>query len=401
MATLAPIPEKTKEIQRLIDSMKDRMADVLPRHVTPERMVRLCRQMVTRNQKLSECTNISLLDGIMGCSILGLEPNGPLGHAYLVPFKNNKTSPPCVEATMIVGYQGYIELAYRSGKVGSIWSEIVYEKDDFKRELGTEHTIHHRPSPGDRGAMIGVYAVAEIMGGGKPWVYLTKDEVMRAKASSRGADSDKSPWNIPDQEPDMWRKTAVRRLQKYIPKSVEMARADQAEYRAEVGERQFIDAEILQATTTAASDLSERVERARERSERRPPAPTEAANEPAPPPAEPPPQGYDDLPFDDAPAVEPPTPEVVNFVPFDSIGRLAVGSLFCTQASVKVVFPRKNPKGPTGVILTDHQTEHRFCLWKEVPPWLAKGVKVSVDKARVEDPYKDKPQYTVIEWSVI
>ena len=66
---------------------------------------------------------------MMTAAQLGMEPNTPLGQAYLIPFYNNKTH--CSECQFQLGYKGLIDLAYRSGEVSIIQAQVVYEHDSF------------------------------------------------------------------------------------------------------------------------------------------------------------------------------------------------------------------------------------------------------------------------------
>src|SRR5690606_29461645 len=70
--------------------VKAEIARALPRHVDPDRLMRVALTVIRQNPELRECTVPSLLAAVMQCAQLGLEP-GVLGHAYLVPFRNNKT----------------------------------------------------------------------------------------------------------------------------------------------------------------------------------------------------------------------------------------------------------------------------------------------------------------------
>jgi recombination protein RecT len=65
---------------------KSSMAAVLPKHVSPDRMLKIALQAVRTTPALQECTSKSLLGAVIQCATMGLEPNTVLGHAYLVPF---------------------------------------------------------------------------------------------------------------------------------------------------------------------------------------------------------------------------------------------------------------------------------------------------------------------------
>jgi recombination protein RecT len=117
----------------------------------------------------------------------------------------------------------------------SVESHIVYEGDLFEFELGTEQRIRHVPNldrdPEKPAVMRAVYAVARIVGGGVQSELMTKAEVdairRRSKASGSG------PW-VTDYT-EMARKTAIRRLFKYLPVSVELCKAMELQVSAESG----------------------------------------------------------------------------------------------------------------------------------------------------------------------
>lgn len=199
----------------------------LGKSMDPERFTRVAMTTVRTSDALMRCNPQSVLASLMLCAQLNLEP-GPLGHAYLVPFGS--------ECTFIVGYQGLIELAYRSGQVLSIYAELVHEHDAFEQHLGTERRIEHKPPPFGqaRGKVVGVYAVAKLRGGATQFVVMTADEVERIRQMSRGKNS--MMWE------DHWeaaaKKTVIRQLAKWIPKSTEMQAAIAADDAAERGASQ-------------------------------------------------------------------------------------------------------------------------------------------------------------------
>lgn len=183
--------------------------------IDPARFARIALTSIRTTPKLMDCSEISLLGAIVTAAQLGLEPGGPLGHAYLVPYKN--------ECQLIIGYQGMIQLALRSGMVASISGRVVHEGDEFDFEYGTNEFVRHRPKGTGGRAMTHAYARAELVTGGSPFVVMTKEEVDAIRARSPGAKRDESPWNT-DYEA-MARKTAVRQLFRWLPASVEFQAA--------------------------------------------------------------------------------------------------------------------------------------------------------------------------------
>ena len=211
----------------LVQRMGSEIARALPKHITPDRMARIVLTAVRTNEDLARCSPASFLGCVMQASQLGLEPNTPLGHLYLIPRGG--------QCTMIVGYQGFIELARRSGLVSNVYAYAVRERDFFEHELGLNPTLKHRPAddPAREGRGIThVYAVAAMRDSSeRVFEVLTKAQVEARRGRSPA--SKKGPW-VTDYEA-MALKTAVRALWKWLPKSSELARAEAIEVAGEAG----------------------------------------------------------------------------------------------------------------------------------------------------------------------
>lgn len=205
-------------------SFKESLQAVLPKHLTPERVVKMALVAASRQPLLFKCTTESFLQSIMKSAELGLDCSGTLGRAYLVPYFNSKIG--AYEAQFIPGYQGLIELARRSGNIVRIESRVVYENDRFTVEYGLDQKLIHTPLiDGERGKMRCVYAVAELTDGSRQIEVMTIDEVNSIRDRSKAKDS--GPWKT--DYPEMARKTVIRRLAKYLPLSTEMQKAFEAD----------------------------------------------------------------------------------------------------------------------------------------------------------------------------
>jgi len=210
----------------------------LPRHLNPERMIRVAVTAIQKTPKLMECSQQSLIACIVEASQLGLEPDGVIGHAYLVPYKNKNTGR--MEAQLMAGYKGLIELARRSGKVGAINAEIVYEGDEFRVVKGLNPDLIHVPNWQDPGEMIAAYATAKLKDGDVQFCVMPRHEIDKHRARSKAKDY--GPW-VTDYE-WMAKKTAIRQLCKLLPCSIEMQTVLSKEELREAGVMQgdeFID----------------------------------------------------------------------------------------------------------------------------------------------------------------
>jgi recombination protein RecT len=206
------------KLAKLVQAMTPELARALPRHITGDRMARIVLTAIRVNPKLAECSQASFLGCVLSCAMLGLEPNTPLGLAYLIPRMNNKVKPPRLECTMQLGYHGMTDLAGRAGT--NVFAYAVREGDDFRYQLGTDPKIHHVPSESaDRETkpISHTYAVAVTPDGRSNFTVLTKAQIEARRARSAAAND--GPW-ITDYEA-MALKTAVRAHFKWMPKSTE------------------------------------------------------------------------------------------------------------------------------------------------------------------------------------
>ena len=231
-------PAVIQSVTQLLAANMKAIASCLPKHMTPERMCRVAVQMISRTPQLQECSAVSLVAAIVEASTLGLELD-MRGQAYLVPFYNKKTGR--TEVQMIPGYKGLMDLAYRSGRVANVYAETVCENDEFVFELGLHPKLEHKPNLEDRGKLRAVYAVARIKDADPVFIVMGKGDIEKVKRSSKAADN--GPWK--DWEQEMWKKTCIRRLCKYLPLSPEMQRAIAIDEAAEAGVSQHLAEAVI------------------------------------------------------------------------------------------------------------------------------------------------------------
>jgi hypothetical protein len=143
-------------VRALLERSKAQIAMALPKHLNADRIIRVAMTSIQRNPQLLECDPISLVAAVIQSSQLGLEPDGILGHAYLIPFNNAKKNR--MEVQFIPGYKGLIDLARRSGQVVAIGAHVVYENEPFKLVYGYEETLitnrsHRRKEAPEKASM--------------------------------------------------------------------------------------------------------------------------------------------------------------------------------------------------------------------------------------------------------
>lgn len=208
-----------KSMQAYIKSMEGEIKKALPSVITPERFTRMVLSAISVNPKLASCTPKSFLGAMMSAAQLGLEPNTPLGQAYLIPYNNKGT----LEVQFQIGYKGLLDLAYRSGEVDIIQAHIVYENDTFECEYGLNPTLKHIPADSKKGEPVKVYAVFRTKTGGFGFEVMSMDEIREHAAKySQTYGSKYSPWTNNFEE--MAKKTVLKKVLKYAPMKSEFAR---------------------------------------------------------------------------------------------------------------------------------------------------------------------------------
>src|SRR6185369_3570445 len=141
---------------------------------------------IQRTPKLLDCTQASLLAAVIQSAQLGLEPDGVIGHAYLVPYGK--------VAQLIIGYKGLIDLARRRGHISTIYAQPVYEKDRYRmiRHIYRDDLEYEPADVDDPGPLARVYAVARLRGGGEQFECMRKREIDAIRRRSRAAQD--GPW---------------------------------------------------------------------------------------------------------------------------------------------------------------------------------------------------------------
>lgn len=209
-----------RSMQDYIKSMEPEIKKALPAVITPERFTRMVLSAISTTPKLADCTPMSFMAAMMQAAQLGVEPNTPLGQAYLIPYSNNGR----LECQFQLGYKGLIDLAYRSGDVEIVQAQTVYENDEFECEFGLEPKLKHIPAADNRGNPIKFYAVFKTKAGGYGFDVMSVADVQKhAQRYSKAYNSSYSPWKTNFEE--MAKKTVLKKTLKYAPLKSEFVRA--------------------------------------------------------------------------------------------------------------------------------------------------------------------------------
>lgn len=243
--------EKPISLAQQIRNMEDQFRNAMPRGAEAVQLVRDALTCLRTTPKLAECEPQSVLGALMTCAQLGLRPSVPgLGHAWPLPFwdsrlkwidHNGKERTGGNRAQLIIGYQGYRELAQRSGQIASVIGRIVHANDYLDIDYGVRDDLVHKPClDGARGEPVGYYAIVKYTNGGYSFWHMSKAEVEEHRdqyamarkpiwvdGKKTGQTEIVGPWR--DQFDEMAIKTAFLRLAKWMPKSTELAAAIEAD----------------------------------------------------------------------------------------------------------------------------------------------------------------------------
>lgn len=210
-------------VRSLIQAQAPAIEKQLAGAINSGAFIRAALSVVMSNRDLQEAEPTTLLGAIMLAAQLRLEIGGGLGQFYLTPRRDHGQKV-CVP---IIGYQGYIELAYRSGRVDKVESLVVRQGDQFTYGANSERGRFFDWQPaagGESREPLGVVAMAKIRGAEvNLWEFLTAEEV----EARRPSNWQRTPWAT--NPTPMWRKTGVRGLAPYLPKSTDLGRALEAD----------------------------------------------------------------------------------------------------------------------------------------------------------------------------
>mgnify|MGYP001559372604 CR=1 FL=1 len=239
VATTDKPPVQQQTLAQDIERMQPEFAKAMPTGMEATQLVRDAITAVRTTKNLSDCDHLSVLGGLMTCAQLGLRVATPLGHAWLIPFWNGKYAKDDKgrwvghhQAQLIIGYQGFRELAQRSGQIASLVGRVVHENDEYDVAYGIEDNLIHKPAKGSRGAPVAYYSVVKYTNGGYSFWAMSKEEAEEHRdkyAMAKYYDKEKKrhvivgPWR--DSFDAMATKTTFLKLSKWMPKTAQLAAA--------------------------------------------------------------------------------------------------------------------------------------------------------------------------------
>ncbi len=201
------VSEASKQLEKMLLERKERFQQILNQNA--DRFITLAINYAVKNPVIFQCDPKSILSAVLDAARLNLEIGFGLVELLPMNIKGKMT------AVFYIGYQGYLEMIYRTGFIKIAYANAVFEKDKFEISYGTNGRLVHKPYlKDDKGELLGVYAYAETLNKGKFYVFLTKKDIEYFR--NRGKSPNSFAWE--NDYIAMAKKTAIRQLIKFLPK---------------------------------------------------------------------------------------------------------------------------------------------------------------------------------------
>jgi len=164
---------------------------------------------VQSNEKLMQCTPRSIFSSALRAATLRLSCDPSIGHAWLVPYKNNNKGG-ILEAQFQVGWKGVQHMALRTGKYRYINVAPVYEGEEVvvDRITGNLKIEGDVTSPKKAKGLIASFA---LLSGLQKSIYMTNEEMeAHGKKYSKGYNKPDGIWTT--NKPAAYHKTILLKL---------------------------------------------------------------------------------------------------------------------------------------------------------------------------------------------
>ena len=258
---VATTKEKKGTLGEWLNERKDSLNQALPANtVNVDRFMQSAFLAITNPQmpNLVKCSKESIFRSLREAAAYGLELNGMLGQAYLIPY-NVKGVMTC---SLQLGYKGLIALARRSNTIKTIAAEAIHENDIFDCELASGRSIHHKIDIfKERGEVVAYYCLVELSNGGEQFKVLSKKEVEKHRDKFSKAYNPKDPNNIWNKNFDaMALKTCVIQALKLCPISIEAMDAVVREEKEDIKEFDNVEYTVSDVSDTEVTNTAPAIE---------------------------------------------------------------------------------------------------------------------------------------------
>jgi len=214
----------------------------MSKNLTARQFIQAASIAIHQDQAVAKCTKESVFEAVLQAARMGLDCSGLHGHGHLIAYGR--------KCTFIPGWQGLVSIAIRSSKgaIRSIKPTEVCENDEFEHIEGLSPDIPHKIPRKNRGAVEAAYAVAEFADGNQLFTVVYLDDIEKIASQSKSG-----AWKT--NFAAMARKTAVRRLCSYLPRTLELDDALDLETAAEQSRSPASDLRMMSPETLAADPV--------------------------------------------------------------------------------------------------------------------------------------------------
>lgn len=198
---------KVSALKEQLDRLTPSYAKLLPKNYPVDRLVTGALVAVTTNPALAKCKPLSIATALAKVAQWGLDVGDT---AHLVPFGDT--------CTAVADFKGLVKLMKEAG-ARKVESREVREGDRFHYSLGTDPRLEHQPSSDRSKPIIAAYAVVWHKSGDVQFEVMTAEEIdgLRQQYSKQWKAGPLTAWYA--------RKTLIRRVAKYVPRTPALALA--------------------------------------------------------------------------------------------------------------------------------------------------------------------------------
>lgn len=209
------------QLQRKVYGARTEIAKALGDRIGPDRFLRALATEIRTTEHLAECDPDTVLGGLFIAAQMGLEVGRERGLVWLIPRRNSKRGGQ-YEASLQIGYKGWIELFYRAGARAVQWF-LIREGDVFRigsdPRQGKVYTWE-QADPNSTRPVTGAVAQVVTAQGGVVWEYMTRADIDKR---STGTPFWAKWWD------EMALKTVMHRLAATAPTSTDLVIAQRAD----------------------------------------------------------------------------------------------------------------------------------------------------------------------------
>lgn len=243
MSNLLQPVENTGGLKNLMTAFKGKIEENMANQMDIDRLTRVIITSMSKNPKLLQCTQVSIVGAIIESVQLGLMPDGILGEANFIPYSNKNGTVTC---QFQIGYKGWRKLMQRQPDVAKVVSNCVYGGQIFVYSKPEKVVKQHED--GDctdysDDNIVGAYATIFYKDGTTVSEYWTTERIEEHKKKySKARDSYDNPWK--SAKPKMYEKTVIIQLAGIVDINPEIQKAAKMDTMSET-ENQRLDTNVL------------------------------------------------------------------------------------------------------------------------------------------------------------